>query len=984
MVSVSSNFLVLNTKEVKEYASTGILLEHKKTGCRVYHLLNDDSENLFAFVFRTPPSDNSGVAHILEHAVLSGSKKFQVKDPFITLMKGSVHTFLNALTYPDKTVFPAASILEKDYFNLLEVYGDSVFFPLLRKEIFYQEGRRILIDDKDNFVVDGVVYNEMRGNYSDHDSIVGEWSYRSLFPDSPYRFDSGGEPAAIRDLNYERFLDFHKLWYHPSNCLIFLYGNIPTEKSLDVIEGNLLCHFDRLTVDTTVPLQPDFTQPVAITLTSPLAAEDTPDGKTTITMNWIVGNIEDPYRVLCLEVLAEILLGNPGAPMYKVIQESDLGEDLSPISGLDTDTRELVFSFGLRGTDPEKSVAFSDLLIGELGRLVDQGIPADAVRGALRRVEFRNREIRGGVPFGLRLLGKALRGWLHGCEPEATLEFEPWMEKLKTDVESGSFFETLISDCFIGNPKRSTVVVVPSHDHERREQDEFEQWRRRFSAGITDDIRTVLQRENDSFKKFQEIADTPEAVDTIPTLSKQDIPEKIEVIDTQYQNSDGFPFFTLDVFTNGIAYIDMVFDIQDIIDEYAQFFPLFCRAVAGAGLPGIRYDEIARKLSIETGGFVSFLEISSIAGSPLQEGMTNRQSRAFIVFRMKALDSNLPEALRLVTDLIVKADFSDSQRLRDILLEFRNDVKAQILPAGSSFAALRAGSRLSPVLAREERWKGIDQVMFLYNIADNVDAELPRLRKKLETMRELILNRNRLTVSLTAEGDAHAKARELLVSFASKLPSRPVPEVRFCLVSSADGPQYESLVVPSMVGYVSTVFPASSFTSAEHAHEAIVAQLLKTGFLWEQVRMRGGAYGVTATVNGGEMLFSLSSYRDPGITGTLDAFRTGLDWMAENEISNSELEKAIIGIVGRELRPLSPGEKGTIGFRRRLFEITGELRQRKRDELLSSTPDQIRKAASGLRKSLESGYSVVMTGGEALAEIPEKYSGLRKNQIALM
>ncbi|MBT3271817.1 MAG: peptidase M16, partial [Spirochaetales bacterium] len=459
-------FRLSRINDIKEYASKGLLLEHEASGCNAYHLSNDDKENLFAFVFRTPPSDNTGAAHILEHSVLSGSRGFGVKDPFIALMKGSVNTFLNAMTYPDKTVFPAASTVPKDYFNLLRVYGDSVFFPLLKKEIFHQEGRRFVLNDSGELEVDGVVFNEMKGNYSNHESIVGEWSYRSLFPESPYRFDSGGEPQAIVDLTYQDFLNLHALWYHPSNCQIFLYGNIPTEKSLGFIEENFLSEFTRKEIDTSIPFQPPFSSPMELVLSSPLAKDDSPDGKATVTLNWIVGNIDDAYRVLCLEVLSEILLGNSGSPMQKAIVESGLGEDLSPVSGLDTDTRELVFSFGIRGSDPERIKPFEELVMGELRKLAEEGLPSDAISGALRRVEFRNREIRGGVPFGLRLMGKTLRGWLHGKEPETSLEFSPWMEKLKKDAAVDGFFERFITSIFLENSQRSIVTVLPSYEHE--------------------------------------------------------------------------------------------------------------------------------------------------------------------------------------------------------------------------------------------------------------------------------------------------------------------------------------------------------------------------------------------------------------------------------------------------------------------------------------------------------------------------------------
>jgi len=349
---------------------------------------------------------------------------------------------------------------------------------------------------------------------------------------------------------------------------------------------------------------------------------------------------------------------------------------------------------------------------------------------------------------------------------------------------------------------------------------------------------------------------------------------------------------------------------------------------------------------------------------------------------MKALETSLEEALRIVTALVTSADFSDMQRVRDILFEFRNDVKSQVLPAGSSFTALRAGSRISPVLAREELWKGIEQVLFLYRTADEVESLLPSICERLRELRDLVMNRNRLTLHITAERQAHIKATGILRAFVTGLPDFPIGETRFRLPDIGKNPMYETILVPSTVGYVSTAFPASSFMSPVHPHEVIVAQLLKTGFLWEQVRMKGG--GVTASVNGAERLFSLSSYRDPRIEETLGAYQAGFERLSGGGVSRDELEKAVIAIVGRDLKPMSPGEQGIVGFRRRLYGITDELRQRKRDELLSSSPAEIRAAAEKLLGNLEAARSVVMTADEALAGLPERYAGFRENKISLV
>ena len=493
-------FTLSSQREIEEYKSTGRLFVHKKTKCPVYHLANNDDENLFAFIFRTPPRNSRGTAHIVEHSVLAGSKRYPVKDPFIALTRGSMNTFLNALTYPDKTVYPASSMVKKDFFNLFEVYGDSVFFPLLRKETFHQEGRRYVPGDDDSISVDGVVFNEMKGNYGSHDSIVGEWSYRSLFPDTEYRFDSGGEPEAIRDLSYDEFVDFHGKFYHPSNCRIFLYGNIDSLETLSFLEDRFLSPFEFRATETTLSTQSRWTESRLLTLTSPAAESEESVKNSTITMNWLTASIHDPLMLLSMEILAEILLGHSGAPLQKALVDSGLGEDLSPVSGLDTYTMELVFTVGLRGAEPSVRDDFEALVLDVFKRLVDDGIPEDIVTGAMRRVEFRNREIKGGAPFGLRLMGKASRGWLHDEAPERTLEFEPWMKKVTEHCSRGGYFESLVDTMFLNNPHRTTVIVTPDPEHSEREQREYDEWRTSFRETMSESDFADIKRDISLFE----------------------------------------------------------------------------------------------------------------------------------------------------------------------------------------------------------------------------------------------------------------------------------------------------------------------------------------------------------------------------------------------------------------------------------------------------------------------------------------------------
>ncbi len=993
---VFGGFRLIDTMEIPEYESKGLLFEHERTGCRAYDLLNNDDENVLSFIFRTPPGNNKGVAHILEHVVLSGSKKYPVKDPFVALMRGSMCTFLNALTYPDKTVFPAATRVKKDFFNLLSVYGDAVFSPLLRKEAFEQEGLRFVLGDHGHIGADGVVYNEMRGAYGSHETIVGEWSYRTLFPDSIYRFDSGGEPAEIIDLRYDEFIEYYKKWYHPSNCLIFLYGDIPPEETLSFIDDRFLSSFVRAETDTSIGSQRELSEPIVVRRTSPLGHDEDPKGKSTITVNWLAGTVHDSLKLLSLEVLAEILLGNSGSPLHKTVTESTLGEDLSPVSGLDTHTKELVFSVGIRGTDPERRKEFEDLVLSELSRLADEGIPDQVVQGAMRRVEFHNREIRGGAPFGLTLMGKTLRGWLHGESPERTLEFEPWMNALKRKAsEVPGYFEKLIREMFIENSHRSMVIVRPDPEHEERETARLEKKLESIERTLDETGQNRLREENESFRRFQERPDDPEDLARIPTLSVSDLPGNVETIDLLKRDDRGYELYTLSEYTNGIVYTDIAVDITDFREDEAIDLPLFCRAVCGTGLPGVPYDEIARLQALHTGGFTSFLESNTRI-------VPRSRERSLVIFRLKALEENFQDALDLALKLVLQADFSDTGRMRDLLLELRNDFRTQLIPAGHSFAALRAGSRLSRALRSEERWKGIDQLLHLEELVRNNDIEA--LCKRLETIRSSIIRKRGVSAIVTADGDAIGKAESQFRAALERIPGddsfdggRSAPEGvdRSARVSGPEAAQdsgsetraaavhEESIVLPSSVAYVATVLRSSHFDRPEHPSEVLLAHLLKTGLLWEEVRMRGGAYGVFAAANGGESIFTFSSYRDPRISETLDAFRAALTRVAETGATRDELDKAIISVVSRDIRPMSPAEKSIIGLRRRLYGISDDMRQRKREELLATKPSELAEAARRILDGFDDAYTAVMAGKDAVEAAASRNPGLGEHMIVL-
>ncbi|MBN2050883.1 MAG: insulinase family protein [Spirochaetales bacterium] len=945
-------FLVTAVRQIPEFKGTAIHLIHEVTGCRVFHFLNDSEENVFSFNFKTPPPDNTGVPHILEHSVLSGSRKYPIKDPFISLMNGSVQTYLNASTYPDMTIYPGATVLKKDYFNLMSVYGDAVFFPLLTRQTFLQEGCRVDVNERGEASFQGVVFSEMQGAYASLDSIAAEWSVRSLFPDSPLGFDYGGAPEAIPSLTYEEFVEFHRKYYHPSNCRIFLYGNISTEEQCDFLQREFLHAFADRRDPAVLPVAERWEAPRILEKTSPLTEGQDEKGKTTILLNYRTLPASDPVALLTLEILAEALMGNEGSPLTKVVQDSGLGEDLSPVSGLETHLPEALISIGIRGSEAEHRAAFEELILKTLEDLADQGIPQDVLEGACRTVEFRNREIRGGIPFGLRLLGKALRGWMNGADPETTMLFKPWMEEVKKRMAQGPYFETCIRDLLLNNPHRSTLIVRPDKDHAFREQEQLSTILRE-QTGQDKGLLEEMARQTGEFYRLQEEGDPPDAA--VPCLGRNDLPRDIRRIATRTGSEDGISLYSHELFTNGVVYMDLLLDVGGLTPEASKLLPFFSRLITSTGLPGQGYDEVARDLALYTGGLYSSLESNYSFPRPTAPS-------EYLLFRVKALEESLDKALDLVFRLLSEGVLDDPRRIADLSAETRNDFRSGFLDAGHSLAALRAAGRLTATAAREETWRGISQFLYLEDLASSKPD--PALMEALQSLRRQIFTRDRIRLHAAGDGKVVDRALRRALRFAAGLPAGGPRTDSFL---SPERLTMESLVAQSSVGFAAVVFPASILGTEEHPAEALLGRILTTGFLWEHVRMRGGAYGVSAGANGSDGLFSMTSYRDPRVEQTLTTFRKALEIAASGNLTEEDLEKAVITAVGRELRPLSPGEESITGLRRSLYGITDELRLEKHRKMLQMDTVKLKRAAEGLLENYRQGTRAVL-GGRSLID----------------
>jgi Zn-dependent M16 (insulinase) family peptidase len=543
-------FTLIETISLPEYGASGLWLRHNVTGLEVFHIVNDDPENLFAFAFRSTPSSSNGVAHVMEHSVLCGSERYPLKDAFITASQASLSTFMNALTYPDRTVYPASTILESDYFNLMDVYADAVFFPLLKEEVFWQEGHRDSISADGKVETQGVVYSEMKGNYASPEDIIDDAAFHSLYEKGhPYSYDSGGDPRVIPELSYAEFLDFHKRSYHPSNCRVFLYGNIPTERQLDFLEERYLSRFGAGQAVPAIQPQVPFPAPRRIDLPYPYSETE---NKTTLLVSWLTVDSTDFNQLLAFEVLSEILLGHDGSAMNRALRESGLGEDVAPQSGYASETRQVSFTVGLRGIDKKDADKVESLVLDTLRRLASEGISAETIKASIRVLEFSYREIkRGSGPYSLRLLKRSLRGWVHGGRPDATLRYEPPFQALRESLEKNPrFFEDMIQRWLLDNSHRVSLLAFPVQEGELPAPPPA-----RSASELSASEREAIDQAQKRLEAFQGAKDDPEVLRRMPRVRLQDLPREIERTPRVDARFGGAPCLYHPLTTNGIVYL---------------------------------------------------------------------------------------------------------------------------------------------------------------------------------------------------------------------------------------------------------------------------------------------------------------------------------------------------------------------------------------------------------------------------------------------
>ncbi|MGE4299777.1 MAG: insulinase family protein [Desulfovibrionaceae bacterium] len=934
-------FTLVSEREIPEIGGTARMWRHGKTGAQLLSMSCADENKVFGVSFRTPPEDSTGVAHILEHSVLCGSRRYPVKEPFVELLKGSLKTFLNAFTYPDKTCYPVASTNLQDFYNLVDVYLDAVFFPRISEDILRQEGWHVDMADPDAApAFKGVVFNEMKGAYSSPDSVLYETAQHSLFPDTTYGVDSGGDPARIPDLTYARFKRFHEVNYHPGNARFYFYGDDPEDARL--AKADAYCAlFEPLGPDapsTSVGVQARFDAPrrVEERYAASDSGEEGDGNRAMCVVNWLLPEPLDPEVNYAFQMLEHVLAGMPASPLRMALIESGLGEDVAG-AGMENELRQMYFSVGLKGIALDDADAVEALVLDTLAAIAEQGVPAQDVEAAVNSVEFDLRENNtGSFPRGLHVMLRALTTWLYDGDPLAMVAFEAPLAAIKARLAAGEpVFENMIRTHLLDNPHRTTVVLAPDAALQARRDVEEAARLDALVGGLDRAGREALAAQTAALKAMQEAEDTPEALATIPRLGLADMDRENKTIplDIVAQGgADEAMFLAHDIPTAGIAYLDLGFDLSPLPQALLPLAPLFGRALLEMGTDASSFVDLSMRIAAKTGG----IDADTMA-TAVREG-SGAVARLFL--RGKATVDKVGDLADILREVLLGADFSDRERFRQIVLEEKARLEQRLVPAGHRVVAVRLGARFSRAGWVEELLDGVVQLQAVRALAKRVESDFDGVRADLETVRSLVLRRGGAVCNLTVDPASRAGVEARLGALLAALPAGTSPAAAW-----AEGDTWpdlglaarEGLAIPAQVNYVGKAANIYDLGYRYHGSAGVIAKHLSMGWLWDQVRVQGGAYGAFCLFDRFSGEFAFVSYRDPNLSRTLGIYDASADYLRRLALKREELESAIVGAIGVIDLHLLPDARGYASMTRLLAGDTDAVRQHMRDEVLGTT-----------------------------------------------
>ena len=956
----SSYELVLEEK-LEDMNGIGTLLVHKKTGARIAIVANDDKNKVFYIGFRTPPADSTGVAHIIEHSVLCGSKHFPAKDPFVELAKGSLNTFLNAMTYPDKTVYPVASINDQDFKNLMHVYMDAVLYPNIyqRKEIFYQEGWHYELEkEEDELKYNGVVYNEMKGAFSSPESMLYRIIQNSTFPDTSYGVESGGDPDYIPDLSYEQFIEFHKNYYHPSNSYIYLYGDMDFEERLTWLDKEYLNQYDKLQVNSEVKLQKAFDSCREVVAYYSLSEEEDAKDNTYLSYNTVIGNTLDKELGLTFQILDYVLLQAPGAPVKQALLDAGIGKDI--IGGYEDEILQPSLMIIAKNSEEEKKERFLSIIKEVLSRLVAEGIDEKSLRAAINYYEFKYRESDyGQFPKGLMYGLRAMSSWLYDDKkPFLHLKNTTGYTFLKDKIGTG-YYEKVIKEYLLENTFSSTVVLKPKAGLNAEKDEKLKSVLASYKERLTKEEIDTIIRETKELKEYQELPSTREELEAIPLLAREDIEKKIEPLTNEEHTLQGVKVIHHNVYTNKIAYLRLLFNIKDVPKELLPYASLLSYVVGYVDTDHYSYLDLSNEVNIHTGGISTNVRSFSIKGKP-------DSYYPVFEFSAKVLYDNLSEAFRLLEEMLHHTKFEDTKRLKEIVDEMKSKLQMHFNSAGHSVAVDRAMSYYSVHGLYKEITTGISFYKFIEDLAENFAAKAELTVTRLKELIGMIFTRENLLVSITADEEGYERFGDKFISFCSGISETADSKLFEAYDTSSLQPVClnEGFKTSMQVQYVAR---AGNFLKAGYEYHGalkVLKTILSYDYLWINVRVKGGAYGCMCGFSGVDGDAYFTSYRDPNLKETNEVYERAVDYVKNFDTDERDITKYIIGTFSTLDTPLTPQAKGRRSLSMYLAKITEEELQKERSQVLNVSIEDIRACHKMIAAMLQAG-NICVIGNEA-------------------
>ena len=959
---------LIEKREIAELNSTGYYLKHKKTGAKICLLSNEDNNKVFYIGFRTPAPDDTGVPHIMEHSVLCGSREFPVKDPFVELAKGSLNTFLNAMTYPDKTVYPVASCNDKDFQNLIHVYMDAVFYPNIyeKEEIFRQEGWHYEMESEDDeLTLNGVVYNEMKGAFSSPEGVLEREVLSSLYPDTTYANESGGDPEAIPELSYSEFLDFHSRYYHPSNSYIYLYGDCDMAEKLTWLDENYLSKYDYLPIDSEVRTQAPFEKMAEVVKDYSISAEESEEDNTYLSYNKSVGDTLDEKLYLGMQVLEYVLLSMPGAPLKQALLDAGIGHDI--MSSYDNGVKQPIFSIIAKNANEDQKEAFVETIETTLARLAAEGLDEKALRAGINYFEFRYREADfGNYPAGLMYGLQAFDSWLYK-DDSAFLHLEALdtFAFLKEQVAEG-YFEGLIVKYLLENPHGSLVIIRPKRGLTALQDEKLKKKLAAYKEGLTAEERKRIVDFTKHLKEYQSEPSPQEDLEKIPLLEREDIDKKALPFQNEEHEAGGVKVVYHDLFTNGIGYVNLIFRADSIPQELIPYLGLLKAVLGKVDTENYTYGEFAKELNLHTGG------ISCSVGSYDDVRETDRYTAVFEV-HSKALYEELPVAFSMMREMLRTSKMDDPKRLREIVSETKSRLQMAFQTSGHSMAALRAMSYFSASAAFSDMTGGVDFYHFMEKLDAEFEERQAEVSAKLIELAAVLFRPENLIAGYTAERkslDALTEQVEILKTElyqdgGSKAPAWTiVPEKK-----------NEGLKTSAQIQYVCR---AGNFRKAGLPYTGalkVLRVIMSYDYLWNNIRVKGGAYGCMNNYTRTGSAY-LVSYRDPNLEKTNEIFEKSVDYTENFEISDRDMTKYIIGTISSMDTPLTPNAKGARSMSAWMTGLAFEDVQKERDEVLSCGCVEIRALAPYLKAVLSQNCLCVIGNEEKLEEQKDMFGTL--------